>query len=552
MPHLPRWQSRCCSWNRPVANLILGAFFMGSVFAAQTDDNPGSPKITAVRFWSMGDVTRVIVESTGDFHYKFDRLHNPERVFFDLVGTRPQIGVRDAKGVSYISVGDSLIRQIRVAETQRGVTRIVFDLTSDIDFSTSQLSNPERLIIEAHALGSAGAKSESARNVRFTPSSATLDFGELYARRMKPVRLFVLDPPPPFDPTLRFATRPYNGPDPIASMSWAGIPPLPRYSRPLYVPPRPAQVALVSKPTITMLAPPMAGGGPVANSPMANMPATIQLSTPSAHDTEDRGSVVGLPAKGIPEETMIRVLGLKLGRIVIDPGHGGNDGGTSGAGGLREKDVVLDVAKRLEVLIKERLGSEVILTRTNDSFVPLSRRTAIANEKKADLFLSIHVNSSPIRSISGVETYYLSLNGSKAALETAMRENAGSDKNISELQDLLKQIALKDKIDESKEFALRVQNGLLALNPKRDRGAKDRGIKRAPFVVLIGASMPSILAEVGFISNSQEEGLMRRAEYRQKLAEALYRGVAAYAASLSHFQVARQQDRVAQKSADGQ
>ena len=219
---------------------------------------------------------------------------------------------------------------------------------------------------------------------------------------------------------------------------------------------------------------------------------------------------------------------------------------------MDEKDIALDVAKRLGALIQERLGSEVIYTRTDDAFVPLSRRTAIANEKKADLFLSIHVNSSPIAAVNGVETYYLNFTTSKSALDTAMRENAGSDKNIGELQDLLTKIALKDKVDESREFASRIQTSLSSLGSKSTRASRDRGVKRAPFIVLIGASMPSVLAEIGFISNAQDANLMRRAEYRQRIAEALYKGLASYANSLSHFQVAQQSSQTLKSSSGTQ
>jgi N-acetylmuramoyl-L-alanine amidase len=237
---------------------------------------------------------------------------------------------------------------------------------------------------------------------------------------------------------------------------------------------------------------------------------------------------------------MIRVLGLKVGRIVLDPGHGGHDAGTIGPEGLREKDLVLDVAKRLGALIEERLGSEVIYTRADDVFVPLERRTEIANEAKADLFLSIHANSSTLRSAAGVETYYLNFTTSRAALEVAARENAGSQKTIYELQDLLEKIALKDKVEESREFATRVQTAMFGLSAKSDALSRDhRGVKRAPFVVLIGASMPSVLSEIGFISNAHDESIMKRAEYRERIAEALYKGLAGYANTLSHFQVAQ-------------
>jgi len=235
---------------------------------------------------------------------------------------------------------------------------------------------------------------------------------------------------------------------------------------------------------------------------------------------------------------MIRVLGLKVGRIVLDPGHGGHDTGTTGPDGLREKDLVLDVAKRLGALIEERMGSEVIFTRSDDSFVALERRTEIANEAKADLFLSIHANSSPLRTAAGVETYYLSFTTSRSALEVAARENSASQKTVYELQDLLEKIALKDKVEESREFANRVQSALYTFSAKTNARAKDRGVRKAPFVVLIGASMPSVLAEIGFISNPRDETTMKRPEYRDRLAEALYKGLASYASTLSHFQVA--------------
>ena len=236
---------------------------------------------------------------------------------------------------------------------------------------------------------------------------------------------------------------------------------------------------------------------------------------------------------------MIRVLGLKVGRIVLDPGHGGHDTGTIGPEGLREKDLVLDVSKRLGALIEDRMGSEVIYTRSDDTFIPLERRTEIANEAKADLFLSIHANSSTLRSAAGVETYYLSFTTSQTALDLAARENAGSQETVYDLQDLLAKIALKDKVEESRDFATRVQTALFALSAKSNAHAKDRGIKKAPFVVLIGANMPSVLAEVGFISNAHDETTMKRQDYRERIAEALYKGVSGYASTLSHFQVAQ-------------
>lgn len=238
---------------------------------------------------------------------------------------------------------------------------------------------------------------------------------------------------------------------------------------------------------------------------------------------------------------MTRVLGLKLSRVVIDPGHGGHDVGTHGPSGLYEKDVVLDVAKRLGELIQERLGSEVIYTREDDTYIPLEQRTQIANDHKADLFLSIHANSSPIRTAAGVETYYLNFTTSRSAMELAARENAGAQSSIFDLKDVLQKIAMKDKIDESREFASHIQKSLYAIETRGNSAGKNRGVKKAPFVVLIGAEMPSVLAEIGFLTNSADEAVLRRPDQRQKIAEALYKGIASYADSLSHFQVAKRE-----------
>jgi N-acetylmuramoyl-L-alanine amidase len=227
--------------------------------------------------------------------------------------------------------------------------------------------------------------------------------------------------------------------------------------------------------------------------------------------------------------SLVRSLGLKLSRVVIDAGHGGHDAGSSGPGGYTEKELVLDVAQRLKELVETELGAEVVMTRSDDTFVPLESRTEIANQQEADLFISIHANSSRIRAARGVETYFLNFTSSREALETASRENAASERSIHELQDLVKKIMLRDKVDESRELAQQIQHSMAA----RKNAGTDRGVKQAPFIVLIGANMPSILAEICFISNPQEEKLVRTAENRQAIAQSLFEGVRSYAESLS-------------------
>jgi len=238
------------------------------------------------------------------------------------------------------------------------------------------------------------------------------------------------------------------------------------------------------------------------------------------------------------DRSLIRALGLKIGKIVIDPGHGGHDTGTIGPHGLEEKDLVLEVGRRLGKLLQARLGADVVYTRSDDTFIPLETRTAIANQEQADLFVSIHANSSHDPDARGVETYYLNFTSSPEALDVAARENAASDKSIHELQDLVKKIALKEKVEESREFAADVQRSLHSGLASKNPGLRNRGVKKAPFVVLIGANMPSILAEISFVSNPGDEKRLRTAEYRQRIAESLYRGIAKYVSGLSGVKVA--------------
>src|SRR5438128_7506612 len=237
--------------------------------------------------------------------------------------------------------------------------------------------------------------------------------------------------------------------------------------------------------------------------------------------------------------SLVRSLGLKLSRVVIDAGHGGHDVGSIGPGGYTEKELVLDVALRLRNLIETELSAEVVMTRTGDTFVPLESRTAIANQQGADLFISIHANSSRIRNAHGIETYFLNFTSSREALETASRKNAASERSIHELQDLVTKIMLRDKLEESRELAQHIQRALAG----RKGAGLDRGVKQAPFVVLIGANMPSILSEVGFISNPEEEKFVKAAENRQAIAESLFEGVRSYAESLSGTKAAKTQEK---------
>ena len=449
-------------------------------------------EVTAVRSWSLSGVTRVVIEVSGDFEFNAERAHNPERIFFDIKRSRPRINNHRFFSEN---VEDKLVKKVRVAETKVGVTRVVLDLQGTADYSATQLLNPDRLVVELRPKASAPPPVEH-----------------------KPLITKALPPQIP-------ASMPAP---PVVALAPAPAPD----SGPLALNTAPAAVAPVP-----------ASPAPAARASAAPAPtAVLDRESPAPAKSlrtvvrAESGHAAKMPSDGAGDLT--RALGLKIRRVVLDPGHGGHDEGTSGPTGLLEKDLVLDVALRLGKLIESRMGSEVVYTRSDDTYIPLERRTAIANEKKADLFLSIHANSSPYTRIAGVESYYLNVTNSKDALAVASRENASSDASVFELRDLIQKIALQDKAEESKEFAACVQAALFPFAARYDPGIKNRGVKKAPFVVLIGASMPSVLAEIGFLSNPREEALLKKPEHRQKLAEALYRGVSRYAQSLSHFEVA--------------
>ena len=236
--------------------------------------------------------------------------------------------------------------------------------------------------------------------------------------------------------------------------------------------------------------------------------------------------------------TLTRTLGLKVGKVVIDPGHGGKDPGVTGPSGLKEKDLVLDVGLKLRDYLVNRLGIEVVMTRDKDIYVPLEERTAIANQIGADLFISIHANGSPNRRVRGIETFVLDFSSSEDERRVASLENAGSQSTIAALEELLKSIARDDYKQESRDLAQIVQTNLHGHLSKSLTGQQNRGVKQAPFIVLIGSNMPSILTEVGFISNPSDEKYYKSGPSRDLLAEALYTGVENYFQSLGNFQTA--------------
>jgi N-acetylmuramoyl-L-alanine amidase len=256
---------------------------------------------------------------------------------------------------------------------------------------------------------------------------------------------------------------------------------------------------------------------------------TREQAPPAVEDSPPGGRQPGGP--GSP--SIARQLGLGVHRIVIDPGHGGKDPGTvNRLLGMQEKDITLDIGKRLNAILNEHKELEVILTRPRDEYVPLEERAAIANSNQGDIFVSIHTNSAPRREARGVESYYLNVTADPWAMQVAAQENAMSRKSMAEMRTILDQILRNSKISESKILSQFIQDSMVA-NLKRQYDAiDDLGVKKAPFYVLLGAEMPSALVEVSFLSNRDEARRLSSPEYRQCVAAGLYLGIINFIQSL--------------------
>ncbi len=482
--------------------------------------------VTGVRHWSTSIYTRVAIDLGDEVQYEAARVPDPDRIFFDLHGTKlsPEL-----IGKSVNVTDDGFLKRIRAAQFSNDVTRIVLDVSDVSDYSAFLLPNPYRLIIDIHGRkpGTPPVQQASQQSPATPAASSPIPVRTPPATSTAPAQALRQSATPSVTNTARIPSTASAAQD-IASLSR-----------------QPDRVKATSHPTSAPIAASVAGTTP------ASQPGLTQAQPPPTHSAKrnkvpDNSDTSNLASSAIHEadptadggRSMVRALGLKIGRIVVDAGHGGHDSGTLGPDGIEEKEVVLDVSLRLGKLLKQRLGADVIFTRSDDTFIPLETRTAIANKAQADLFVSVHANSSSDPTARGVETYYLNFTSSPESLELAARENAVSQQSIHQLSDLVKKIALHDKIDESREFASDVQKYLYDGLDQGNPGLKDRGVKQAPFVVLIGANMPSILAEISFLTNPDDAHQLRDPNYRQRIAESLYRGVARYISGLSGVRLA--------------
>jgi N-acetylmuramoyl-L-alanine amidase len=515
-----------------------------------SESSPGHlPRVTGIRHWSTPDYTRVAIDVESDVKFSSQRLDGPARIFFDLRGTKL---ASTLVGKSF-DVDDGFLKKVRVAQFVPGRTRVVLEVDNLSDYDAFLLPNPYRLIIDIHGKngrakqikdGDAGDIASASAEGMIPPKALPKTAGTEVDDEAQPLETTVASKKPPTTVVKKIVEADDDDPEPSAAPAVAGK----RNAQDLKGQALAARNAVAKTPAIDELnsdADSSDGGSAAIQSDPVPGPKPLRaLASGRPGSGSDFDIHEARPTAG-GDRSLIRALGLKIGKIVIDPGHGGHDTGTIGPNGLEEKDLVLDVGRRLGKLLETRLGAEVVYTRKDDTFIPLETRTAVANQARADLFVSIHANSSHDPDARGVETYYLNFTSSPEALEVAARENAVSEKSIYELQDLVKKIALKEKIEESREFAGDVEQSLHTGLAAKSPGIRDRGVKKAPFIVLIGANMPSILAEISFVSNPTDEHHLETSEYRQRIAESLYRGIAKYVNGLSGVKVASKMDKAA-------
>jgi N-acetylmuramoyl-L-alanine amidase len=415
---------------------------------------------------------------------------------------------------------ESVIRAVHRAVLP-DVVRVTVELDREVPFYQERLEGPARLFFDLKgtrtvpALADATFRYDSdiVRHIRLGrhPNSTTrvvLDLENVGRYSVftlyNPYRIVIDAERSGAAPTLAKTSRSASGSGPSLHVASAAKPPAPI-----------APVAPVA---------PFAPIAPIA--PIAPSPPPVIAGKPLTPSANSSGKF-----------SVARQLGLGASRIVIDAGHGGHDPGAS-AFGISESELVLDVTLRLEHLLLQQDGIEVVLTRRTNEYVSLDDRTEIANRESADLFLSVHANASSNGMARGVETYFLNFALNPQAEAVAARENAASGKTMSSLPSIIQAITLNSKLNESRDFAASIQRSLVRGMRPGNKTLKDLGVKQAPFMVLIGAAMPSVLAEISFVTNQHEARLLKTPEYRQRIAESLLAGILRYQQSLKKVQTA--------------
>lgn len=432
-------------------------------------------RVTDVRVWSTQQSARVVIHLDGHGTFYHDRLRSPNRIYIDVNGATVRKNLRTRTIDTF-----GVLKGVRIARYSLSVSRIVLDLDKIESYRIFSLSAPPRIVVDVRAP---------------TPKKVIPTKTEVLA---KVARLNLL-----------FSRRPG---------------------------PRSKQAGIPRKRPKTQLR-------------IARVPSSPNAATKSSRPLDPRKKrvrSVSLPKKrdGVSNSSPLEMSLAErfrrgYGKVVIDPGHGGKDPGAIGRSGIYEKDIVLDISKRLAQLLRRSLRARVLLTRTDDRFLSLDARSAFANRSGADLFISVHANSSPSRGLSGIETYLLSEASDERALKVAARENGVPVQELSDLQIILTDLRVRGQINRSAPLAESVHEQIISNLSRRYSRVRDLGVKQAPFYVLLGAKMPSILVEVGFLSHRRGEDRLKSPKYRQALASSMSDGIRKF---IKHTQLARQVD----------
>ncbi len=517
--------------------------------SADNSDTAGSgSQVSRIRTWNADTYTRIVIDVGTKVKYQAARISGPDRIYFDIEGAK----VSSALLHNPIDIDSGgFLKTVRVAQYQAGVVRVVLEVNRVSDYSVFLLPNPYRLVVDVY--GNSAAAEAAARDTTPPPGPTTTDAPPVKPEKPAKETVAKASPKAIEKAAAKSAPAPSTDASSVQAQAQTASTPSPSADATAETEPAPRKTAsnpdknsqktAVAASTKTVNAQDSdtdsatlsAAAAPADTEilPLPTRPLTPKKSSRATKSAHDQAEEMGPPPT--PELTrdgqhsLTRALGLKIGRIVIDAGHGGHDTGTIGPTGLMEKDLCLDVSLRLGKIIQQRLPSaDVVFTRNDDTFIPLERRTEIANEAKADLFISVHANSSQDHKARGIETYYLNFTGSSDAMEVASRENALSENGVHDLQDIVAKIARNEKIEESRDLATMIQDSLSKHMENLNRGDRNRGVRKAPFVVLIGADMPSVLAEISFLSNPSDEKWLKNPENRQRVADGLYRGIESY------------------------
>jgi N-acetylmuramoyl-L-alanine amidase len=424
------------------------------------------------------------------------------------------------------AAGPTLLREIRRSMLPDGV-RLTVDLDAEVPYHQEEIANPRRLFFDLKGVKAAPGlqdlslkfDADIVKEVRLGrhPQNTTrvvVDLEGVSSYSVYPLYA-------PYRLVIDFR-RTAAAPSQPATRSFVAP-----VAAPIVVPPPLPAVARNTNATLAAIP-------QIKQTVPETKPAVSQPALPSEPAGPKTLPPVAAAANSNGKFSLSRQLGLSVARVVIDAGHGGHDPGAHG-NGIDESELTLDVALRVQKLLEKQPGIEVVMTRDTDVFIPLEERTAIANREGADLFLSIHANASRNAQARGIETYFLNFAMNPEAEAVAARENATSGRAMHSLPDIVRAIALNNKINESRELAETVQRSMAKKLAARNRTLRDLGVKQAPFVVLIGAVMPSVLAEISFVTNKQDGTLLKTPAYRQQIAQALFDGIVNYQQSLKRI-----------------